>query len=237
MTIQKLLYVLLIALTMLAPCASFAQWAQWEYDRHVVFDNSLPDRSYYRSQRSFVSPSELELVDGKIPVAQQRCVTPPNCLRLKWRSHRGGEWRVSLDLRKHWGGLDFSGATLSFWLYSETDLPADAAPLIYLADANGEGTPSIRLTGSLDKLPARKWVRARLPFASFVGNVKPTNDPRFDPRRVQTITILQGLDDGQARTLYLDDVKIDDDIPNDTTAPGAPARLSARGYDRHIELT
>jgi exo beta-1,2-glucooligosaccharide sophorohydrolase (non-reducing end) len=234
MTAPKLIHAVLISLAMLAPGTSLAQW---EYDRHVIFDNSMPDRSYYRSHGSFVPPSELELEDGKIPVEERHCFTPPNCLRLKWRSNRGGEWRVSLDLRKHWGGLDFSGATLSFWLYSETDLPADAAPLIYLADAKGEGTPSIRLTGSLDKLPARKWVRARLPFASFVGNVKPTNDPRFDPRRVQTITILQGLDDGQARTLYLDDVKIDDDIPNDTTAPGAPARLSARGYDRHIELT
>jgi len=229
--------VALIALAMVAPRANFARGTQWEYDRHVVFDNSLPDRSYYRSQGSFVSPSELELVDGKLPVEDRRCVSPPNCLRLKWRSQRGGDWRVNLDLRKHWGGIDFYGAVLSFWLYSETDLSADAAPLVYLADANGEGTPSIRLTGSLDKLPARKWVRARLPFASFVGSVKPTIDPRFDPRRIQTITILQGLDDGQAHTLYIDDVKIDDDIPNDATAPDAPAGLFARGYDKHIELT
>src|SRR5215475_3879101 len=234
MTVRKLMNVVLIAVTMLVSRTSMAQW---EYDRHVVFDNSLTDRSHYRSQGSFVPPSELELVDGKLPVEERLCVTPPNCLRLKWRSHRGGEWRASLDLRKHWGGLDFSGAALSFGLYSETDLYSDAAPLAYLADAKGEGTPSIRLTGSLDKLPARKWVRARLPFASFVGSVKPTSDPRFDPRRIQTITILQGLDDGQEHTLYIDDVKIDDDVPNDATAPGAPAGLSAKGYDRHIELT
>jgi exo beta-1,2-glucooligosaccharide sophorohydrolase (non-reducing end) len=237
MVVPKLMNVVMIALTMLASGASFAQGTQWEYDRHVVFDNSLTDRSYYRSQGSFVSPSELELVDGKLPVEERHYLTPPNCLRLKWRSQRGGEWRASLDLRKHWGGLDFSGVALSFWLYSETDLSANAAPLIYLADANGEGTPSIRLTGSLDKLPARKWVRARLPFASFVGSVKPTSDPRFDPRRIQTITILQGLDDGQPHTLYVDDVKIDSDIPNDATAPSSPAGLSARGYDKHIELT
>jgi exo beta-1,2-glucooligosaccharide sophorohydrolase (non-reducing end) len=237
MTFPKLMIVALIALATLAPRASFAQRAQWEYDRHVVFDNSLPDRSYYRSQGSVVSPSELELVDGKLPVEERRCVSPPNCLRLKWRSQRGGDWRANLDLRKHWGGLDFSGAVLSFWLYSETDLSADAAPRIYLADANGEGTPSIRLTGSIDGLPAGKWVRVQLPFASFVGNVKPTSDPGFSPRRTQMITILQGLDDGQAHTLYIDDVKIDDYIPDDATAPDAPAGLSARGYDRHIELT
>ena len=236
MTVLKSMNVALIALAMLAPRASFAQGTQWEYDRHVVFDNSLPGLSYYRSRGSFVSPSELELIDGKLPVEERRCVSPPNCLRLKWRSHRGGAWNLSLDLRKHWGGLDFSGAVLSFWLYSETDLSADAAPLIYLVDTNGEGTPSIRLTGSLDRLPARKWGRVQLPFASFVGNIKSTGEPRFDSRRIQTITIVQGLDDGQARTLYIDDVKIDDDVPNDAAAPVAPAGLSAKGYDRHVEL-
>ncbi len=225
---------LLFALAVLLPGTVAAQF---DYDRHVVFDNSLPDRSHYRSQGSFVSPSELELVDGKLPVAEERCVTPPNCLRLKWRSQRGGDWRVSLDLKRHWGNLDRSGATLSFWGYSETGLSADDAPRVHLADANGEGAPAIGLIGSLDTLPARKWVRVRLPFESFVGIHKPTRDSRFDPRRIRTITIQQGLDDGQAHTLYIDDIKIDDDIPNDATAPGVPAGLAARGHDRHIELT
>ncbi len=210
--------------------------AQFDYDRHVVFDNSLPDRSHYRSQGSSVAPSELELTEGKVPIEEQRCVTPPNCLRLKWRSQKDGDWRVSLDLRKHWGNLDRSGSTLSFWAYSETELSADASPLVHLADAT-EGTPSIRLIGSLDTLPARTWVRVRLPFESFVGIHKPTRDPRFDPRRIRTITILQGLDDGHPHTLYIDDIKIADDIPNDKTAPAVPAGLAARGYDRHIELT
>ncbi len=224
----------LLALTILLP-GTIA--AQLDYDRHVVFDNSLPDGSHYRSQGSSVSPSELELKDGKLPVEEQRCVTPPNCLRLKWRSQKDGDWRVSLDLRKHWGGLERSGGTLSFWAYSETDLSADESPLVQLADAAAEGTPSIRLIGSLDRLPARSWIRVRLPFASFVGIQKPTRDPRFDPRRISTITILQGLDDGRAHTLYIDDVKIDDEAANDGTPPGVPAGLLARGYDRHIELT
>jgi exo beta-1,2-glucooligosaccharide sophorohydrolase (non-reducing end) len=114
MAVPILINVVLIALTMLTPRACFAQW---DYDRHVIFDNSLPDRSYYRSHGSFVSPSELELVDGKLPVEERHCVTPPNCLRLKWRSQRGGDWRLSLDLRKHWGGLDFSGAGLIWKLF------------------------------------------------------------------------------------------------------------------------
>ena len=43
--------------------------AQVPYDRHVLFDNSLPDRSYFHSQGSVVAPSRLQLVNGRFPVA------------------------------------------------------------------------------------------------------------------------------------------------------------------------
>jgi hypothetical protein len=234
MPVRTLIFVLLIAFTLSAPGAALAQW---EYDRHVIFDNSLPDRSHYRSQGSFTAPSELELLDGKLPVETQHYVTPPNSLRLKWRSQTGGEWRATLDLSKHWGNLDFSGDTLSFWCYSEAELTRDEMPSVYLTDANGEGMPAIHLAGALDRLPARKWVRVRLPFASFTAPIKQTNDARFDSRRIRTITIVQGLDDGRAHTLYLDDFKIDNEAAGNPTAPAVPQGLMARGFDRHIELT
>ncbi|HKX33156.1 MAG TPA: glucoamylase family protein [Blastocatellia bacterium] len=235
MTQKIRLGLLLLAAAFSMPCLALAQSAPWEYDRHVVFDNSLPARSHYRSSGSVVAPSELELVDGKLPVEERRCLTPPNCLRLKWRSQRGGDWRLNLDLRKHWGGFDYAGSALSFWCYSETELSVDSSPLIYLVDANGEGTPSIRLTAP-GGLPARRWTRVRLPFAAFTASVNSTVDPRFDARRVRTITLLQGLDDAQPHTLYLDDFKIDDDPPETAAAPATPAGLSARGSDSHVEL-
>ncbi|MGH9903799.1 MAG: hypothetical protein ACRD68_18475, partial [Pyrinomonadaceae bacterium] len=207
------------------------------YDRHVAFDNSLTDKSYYYTQGSFVSPSELELSGGKFPVEEERCVSPPNCLRLKWRSQSGGEWHMALELRRRYGSVDFSGSALSFWCYSETDLSADESPLVYLNDASGEGTPSIRLIGSLEKLPARRWVRVRLPFSSFVGLFKGTRDTPFDPRRLAKVTIVQGLDDGKPHTLYIDDVRVSDDRAGDVKAPAPPAGLGAKGYDRHVDLT
>ncbi len=223
-------------LILLAILVAESGLAQSEYDRHVAFDNSLTDRSYYYSEGSYVSPSELELVDGKFPVEETRCVTPPNCLRLKWTSRGGGDWRIALNLRKHYRNVDFSGSTLSFWCYSETELPADQSPLVHLNDASGEGTPSIRLIGSMDRLPAKRWVRVRLPFDSFVGIVRPTRETRFDPRRLARISIVQGLDDGQPHTLYIDDVKISDDAADDVEPPAAPSGLSAKGYDRHVDL-
>ena len=87
-----------------------------DYDRHVVFDNSVAPDAYYWGSGSFVAPSSLALAGGKMPVDAGPCVSPPNCLRLSWQSRRGGDWRVTLGLRKHWGGLDYAGDSLSFWV-------------------------------------------------------------------------------------------------------------------------
>ena len=193
--------------------------AQPWYDRHVIFANSLTPDAYYRSKGSAVSPSELDLVNGKFPVEGERCVSPPNCLRLTWLSAQGGDWSMTLDLTTHWGRLNRHGDALSFWAFSDLEVP------------------SIRLLGADKVFPAGKWVRVRLPFASFTSIAQSTSDARFDPSRLVRITIVQGLDEGTRRTLYLDDVRIsDEDATSDTVAPAAPAGLSARGFDRHVDL-
>ncbi|MEJ7618440.1 MAG: glucoamylase family protein [Pyrinomonadaceae bacterium] len=93
----------------------------------------------------------------------------------------------------------------------------------------------------MDKIPARKWVRVQLPFSSFVPSVKSTRDARFEPRRLTDITFVQGLDDGKPHALYIDEIKVSDETPDAAAAPAAkalaaPAGLSAKAYDRHIDL-
>lgn len=211
--------------------------AQSEYDRHTAFDNSRTDNSYYYSQGSSVSPSELELVEGKFPVEDKDCVSPPNSLRLKWRSQTGGDWRLSLQLDKHYRRVNFSGNSLSFWCYSDEPLLPDESPLVYLVDADGEGTRSIPLIGSTAQIPARKWVRVRLPFNSFPGTPRSTAETHFDPRKIVRIAFVQGLDDGKQHTLLIDDVKISDDPAEEHQSPAPPTGLAAKGYDRHVDLT
>jgi exo beta-1,2-glucooligosaccharide sophorohydrolase (non-reducing end) len=218
-------------------CTSAAN-AQSTYDRHVAFDNSLTTPGYYYSDGDVVPPSELELVNGKLPVVASTCVTPPTCLRFRWRSGKGGDWRVTLNLRRPYGGVDLSGDTLSFWAYSSGRLSADAAPRIYVTDGKGEGSPSVGLLGKLDALPARTWTRVTLPFSTFVGLFGSTRDVEFDPAHLSTITFVQGLDDDAPHTLFIDDVRIaDEPTASDTVAPATPSGLAARGYERHIELS
>jgi hypothetical protein len=158
-------------------------------------------------------------------------------LRLKWNSQSGGDWLLSLKVKARYGTADFSGSSLFFWCYSETDLSADESPFIYLKDANDEGTPSIRLIGQLAKLPAHTWTRIKLPFDSFVGMVRDTRASQFDPHRLARITFVQGLDDGKPHTVYIDEIVVGDEVANSGKGPSAPSGLSAKGYDRHIDLT
>lgn len=93
-------------------CFPFAAFAQIDYDRHVVFDNSLADGSWHYSRSHVVGPSELDLVDGKLPVDGSHYLTPPNALRLNWRSATGGDWNVTLDVRGRYGRVKFADSAL-----------------------------------------------------------------------------------------------------------------------------
>jgi hypothetical protein len=210
--------------------------AQLDYESHIAFDNSLTHDSYYYSVGSSVPPSELELDHLKIPVEENHSVTPPNSLRLKWSSKPGGDWRMILYTRPRYSISEFSGSNLFVWCYAPEGLAASASPRLYLNDTEREGTPTILLMGSLEKLPARKWVRLRLPFDSFVSQVNSTRDRHFNPKKLERITLVQGLDDGGSHTLYLDDIEIADDASASAHRPSTPTGLTAKGYDRHIDL-
>ncbi len=219
----------------LLPISSMGQYG---YDHHVVFDNSLTDRSYYYSQGTTVAPSELEIGAGKFPVDDKIFFSPPNSLRLKWKSQTGGDWRMTLKVATRYGRrFEFSGNTLFLRCFSESELSRDESPLIALQDVNGVTTPDIKLMGAFEKFPAQQWVQIKLPITAFVPLFRSTDEFKFDGHRLASIFFVQGLDDGKAHTLYIDDIRIGDETPTDGQAPATPTGLTAKGYDRHIDLT
>jgi hypothetical protein len=202
-----------------------------------VFDNSLTDGSYYYSRGFVLAPSQLELVDEKIPVEQKHFVTPPNGLRLKWLSTSEGDWGVRLEVQKRYKQGGFIGKELSLWCYSEEGLSSEQSPFIYLGDSNGRSGPGGKLLGELLEIPAGKWVRLRLPFASFTRIMENTEDGTFDSHAMNTISIRQGLDDGKPHTLFLDEITVGDGPSGEANAPASPETIAAKGYDRHVDLT
>lgn len=138
--------------------------AQDDYLNHLVFTNSqTPDNDFYTGARS-VAPSTLDSPNGRLPVDTHTFFTPPNALRLQWRSVEGGSWDaeirvVSYDNRP----TDFLGDTLSFWVYSASHIAAADLPRIQLTDDDHNFT-------------------ARLPLAEFVGSLPPRNGRGFRSR-------------------------------------------------------
>ena len=80
------------SLLSLSACAC----AQDDYLNHLVFTNSpTPDNDFYTGARA-VAPSTLESSDGRLPVETKVFFTPPNALRLQWRSVEGGSWDAEI---------------------------------------------------------------------------------------------------------------------------------------------
>jgi len=208
----KLIFLVMLSLSDIASAHQSSS-----HDQHVVFQNSAADRGYYHSQGTVVAPSELEIADGKFPVERQRFLSPSNCLRLHWKSAPGGDWQMKLNMATRYGRrFDLSGDTLSLWCFSEEALTPENGPRVFVQDAAGAGVPTIPLLAHHGPLPAGRWVQVRLPFAKFAGQYQGTDDNKFNSRQLASVTFIQGLDDGEEHTLFIDDVSVLDAAADET---------------------
>jgi hypothetical protein len=209
------------------------------YDRHVFFDNSHSPGGFHSGTGWVIPPSTLDLVDSTVPVETQHFVSPPNALKLSWKSAPGGDWQATLELtRRYARPFRFEGEALTFWVFSDSEITAANSPRLYLEDVNENGTPAVTLVNGDARIPAGQWVQIKLPFAAiFDRSTKSTEDSKFEVSEILSITFLQGLDDDEPHTLYLDDFQIRDLDTGDTTAPPAPKTIAARAYERHFDVS
>jgi hypothetical protein len=227
----------LLALLLLGGLALSAR-GQSTYDRHVIFDNSRGDGGYESTSSYLVAPSTLETDDGHWPVDAKHFVSPPNGLRLKWKSAPGGDWQMKVEIsRRYARPFKFEGDSLTFWCYPEEELTAENSPRIYLKDANENGNPSTTLLRGKERLPAKAWSLVRIPFSEFDSPYyKGTDDLKFKVAETVSVTLTQGLDDNSEHTVYIDDIQIRDANSSDMTPPRAPGSVTARGFERHVEV-
>jgi len=225
------------ALLLAAAFHSLASADVPKHEQHVLFENSAADESYFHSDGSVIAPSELELAGDKFPVASDRCVSPPNCLKLRWTSRSGGDWRMTLQRQSRIGAdLPLLGDTLSLWCYSEADIAEEHSPLVSVFDKWGNTLPDARLLAGVGTLPAKKWRWINLPIGKFAGRYLDTSERQFDPAKLNRIILTQGLDDGKEHVLYVDDVRLVQSEAAGDQPPAPPGKLAAEGAERHIDL-
>jgi hypothetical protein len=212
--------------------------AQSDYDQHVIFDNSPSGGGYAHSSSYIVPPSTLAVTDGRFPVSTEHFVSPPNALRLRWRSGKGGDWQMVLvDRDRDWRKFERKGNTLAFWCWSDSEITAANSPRVFMQDREQNGTPALLLVKDDGRLPAGKWVRIKLSFGKPDTLYNGTADADFSLAHAASVTFTQGLDDGVEHTLYLDDFMVIDDKEVAAPPPAAPTGLTVKAYERHFDLS
>jgi exo beta-1,2-glucooligosaccharide sophorohydrolase (non-reducing end) len=221
--------------------------ADTRYYEHSVFDNSLTPDAYFYSSGTPSAPSTLELVNGKLPVESGRFITPPNGLRLAWQSVADGGWDAEVRVVNFRNRpIRFQGNSLYFWCYTAAAIPAANLPLLRLSDVGGNFSAALAWGEFAGDLPASRWVQVKIPLKRFVTS----SIHDFSAPELKTIVFSQGGADGVRHTLILDEIRIDFDGADgsaaatamstngleSTTENAAPRNLSAKGYERHIDL-
>jgi hypothetical protein len=229
-----------VAVTLLVPRPLYAET---DYYRHVFFDNSLTSDAYFYSSAHASGQSSLAQKNSRLPVETKTFLTPPNGLRLEWRSNAGGGWEAevhTVNFRNRFPG--FQGSTLYFWCFAPQGISAADLPMITLSNT-GEGlqvaefpgsfTESLPLSKFSGDLPAGRWVQIRIPFSEFhTGSIY-----EFQAKYLQNIIFHQGRADGAKHTLILDEIRIDDESSEGGHEPlPTPQSVRAIGYDRHVEI-
>jgi hypothetical protein len=210
------------------------------YYEHTLFDNSLEPDAYYYSSGKATSPSTLELMHGKLPVSRDLFFTPPNALRLKWRSLRDGGWEAGISAVNFRNReINFQGDTLYFWCFSKEGISASALPLIQVSDTGGNFSILLPLAKFVPDLAPGKWVQVHIPLEDFkTGSIH-----ELQLHRVNKVLFAQGESDSAEHTLIVDELVIDDRAVASSGQAGMASSLRplqnvrARGYERHVDIS
>ncbi|MEQ1474111.1 MAG: glucoamylase family protein, partial [Candidatus Acidiferrum sp.] len=209
---------------------------QTSYYSHIVFDNGPRTPEYFYSFGKAVAPSALDTSGEKLPLDGKIFFSPPNSLRISWQSNLQGAWNAEIRAVEFRGReILFDGDTLCFWMYSAEPISAAGLPDLRLHDTHQGFSARVHVGEFSRDIPARRWIRVRIPFQ----RVTQESVTSFEPRRLESLSFEQAGADGKAHTLFLDDIRVEDDRggASGATAISAPKNLQAKAYERHVDLS
>jgi hypothetical protein len=211
-------------------------FGQTSYYSHIVFDNGPRTAEYFYSFGRAVAPSRLDTSGQQLPLDDKVFFSAPNSVRISWRSNPQGAWNAEIRVVAFRGReLLFDGDTLSFWMYSAETITAAELPDLRLHDTHRGFSARIPVGEFSGGIPAKKWIRVRVPFR----RVPQDSVTSFEPRRLESLSFEQAGADGKAHTLFLDEIRVEDDRGGaaDMAAISAPTNIRAKAYERHVDLT
>lgn len=191
------------------------------HSQDYIFFNDTPTGTVYGASSGFnTGASVVVLSSGFIPLDNTIKYSGLNSLRVRWKSQPGGDWGVSIGM-PGWTTADFTTKdSITFWIYSTTEIDSSALPRIYLEDYQNSKTAKTPLT--VIKVEKNIWQKISLPLnllTSEPGNVNLT--------QIKSVCFGQGNADGALRTVYLDEIRVISAADTDYTAPKVPEEITA----------
>jgi exo beta-1,2-glucooligosaccharide sophorohydrolase (non-reducing end) len=218
-------------------------YAQHKHDK-MIFENSIMDSYYYFSKTEYSSGCWIRNTQGKLPVSDQEFFTPGNSLELHYRSAENGNWKAAVlynDIR----GIDaFNDAShLSFWLYVKTGSEKESLPAIGLLFRDDQRSERVNLVDYVGSFKFDSWIQVKIPLKVFrkenplpVEEIKGVEFSKAAASKNESHLYLDQLELLPLRPLRQAQGPTGPTVAEPVEATGAPQLLSAKGYERHIDL-
>ena len=218
-------------------------YGQINYDNHVVFDNSLTKKGYYYSSGSSKSPNHLDIytpIDEvninpayRIPVSETVFYSPPNALKLSWKSAEEGFWQMEIK-KKSWRNrsLQLEGQALRFWVKQEEKFDEDFYPQVQVLDKQNNASKKLHVADFLQPNKHDEWQEVLIPKEDLILE----NSVEFSLDELSSIIFSQSSADGERHTLYIDEIKVDKRFYEENKDISVPQLIEAEGKDSHVDL-
>lgn len=230
--LQKFLFACVVFL----PCSVLAQEVYFfsEGTTATYYDQGVVDKSNLGlSTFEFTYPPGYPQYNDKVP-----CSSPAykgaTALKFNYRSSDQGNWKVSI-YRSGWSSADISTLdSISFYLYSDTNFPNSALPLIGIRAASksgsGDGNSKLyKLSDYNSTIETGKWNRIKFPLSAIVND---GNNSALNFTVTKGIIFSQSETNNASRLIFIDELTAYKSI---TEVP-AVSDFEVQGYDSHAEL-
>lgn len=198
------------------------------YDQGIVDVNNLGASTF-----EYTHPPGGPQWNDKIPCSST-AYKGSSSLKFNYTSSSLGNWRVNI-YRSDWTTVNLTGLdSLSFYVYSLVDFPANALPMIGIKAnrISGSGDLSSRiynLSEFNNSIKAGKWTRVTFPLSRIFND--PENS-QMNFASAKSVIFNQSESNNQPRLILIDEIKAFKSVAKVDPVEA----LTATGYDSHVEL-
>jgi hypothetical protein len=206
-------------------------YSQHKHDK-IFFENSIMDSYYYYSKAEYDAGCWIKNTQAKLPMSEQQFFTPGNSLELLYQSAETGTWSASV-LYHNIRGIDaFNDADyLSFWLYIKSGTEKASLPIVRLLFDEMQESQQANLAEYAGSFNFDSWNQVRIPLTTFSA------DGNIPVDQIKGVQFSKGATSKNAGHLYIDQIELIPGMRAAVVLTAPPQLTSARGYERHIDLT